>query len=215
MQIAVEVGGFTMGEADVLRKAMGKKKPEVMAEQKEKFIEGAASRGVEKRKARELWEYIEPFAGYGFNKSHSVAYAMLAYKTAYLKSHHPVAFMTAMLTSEMSSKDNVAKYFQECRDMGIMVLPPDVNESAWSFAAVGDSIRFGIGCRQGDRDLRRWSRSSRLGDESGALRTCSIFPPRLIFGPSTTKRSSASSRPAVLTRFDTSARLSTPRSIES
>jgi len=149
MQIAVEVAGFTMGEADVLRKAMGKKKPEVMAEQKEKFIDGAAQRGVAKRKARELWEHIEPFAGYGFNKSHSVAYAMLAYKTAYLKTHHPVAFMTAMLTSEMSSKDNVAKYFQECRDMGISVLPPDVNESAWSFAAVGDSIRFGLGAVKG------------------------------------------------------------------
>ncbi len=149
MQIAVEVGGFTMGEADILRKAMGKKKPEVMAEQKEKFIEGADRRGVEKRKARELWEHIEPFAGYGFNKSHSVAYAMLAYKTAYLKAHHPVAFMAAMLTSEMSSKDNVAKYFQECRDMGIAVLPPDVNESAWSFAAVDDSIRFGLGAVKG------------------------------------------------------------------
>ncbi len=149
MQIAVEVGGFSMGEADVLRKAMGKKKPEVMAEQKQKFIDGAGHRGVEKKKARELWDYIEPFAGYGFNKSHSVAYAMLAYKTAYLKSHHPVAFMTAMLTSEMSSKDNVAKYFQECRDMGIAVLPPDVNESAWSFAAVEGSIRFGLGAVKG------------------------------------------------------------------
>jgi len=149
MQIAVEVAGFSLGEADILRQAMGKKKPEVMAEQKEKFVEGAAARGVPSRKARELWEYIEPFAGYGFNKSHSVAYAMLAYKTAYLKAHHPVAFMSAMLTSEMSSKDNVAKYFQECRGMGIAVLPPDVNESSWSFTAVGDSIRFGLGAVKG------------------------------------------------------------------
>ncbi len=149
MQIAVVVAGFTMGEADILRKAMGKKKPEVMAEQKEKFVEGAAKRNVDPRKARELWEYIEPFAGYGFNKSHSVAYAMLAYKTAYLKAHHPVAFMSAMLTSEMSSKDNVAKYFQECRGMGIAVLPPDVNESSWSFTAVGESIRFGLGAVKG------------------------------------------------------------------
>ena len=149
MQIAVDVAGFTMGEADILRQAMGKKKPEVMAEQKEKFIQGATARGVAKRKAQELWEYIEPFAGYGFNKSHSVAYAMLAYKTAYLKAHHPVAFMTAMLTSEMSSKDNVAKYFQECREMNIDVLPPDINESSWSFTAVGDSIRFGLGAVKG------------------------------------------------------------------
>jgi DNA polymerase-3 subunit alpha len=149
MQIAVDVAGFTMGEADILRKAMGKKKPEVMAEQKVKFIDGATARGVAKRKAQELWEYIEPFAGYGFNKSHSVAYAMLAYKTAYLKAHHPVAFMTAMLTSEMSSKDNVAKYFQECREMGISVLPPDINESSWSFTAVEGSIRFGLGAVKG------------------------------------------------------------------
>jgi DNA polymerase-3 subunit alpha len=149
MQIAVQVAGFTLGEADILRKAMGKKKPKVMAEQKEKFVEGAAKRQVAAKKARELWEYIEPFAGYGFNKSHSVAYAMLAYKTAYLKAHHPVAFMSAMLTSEMSSKDNVAKYFQECRGMGIAVLPPDVNESSWSFTAVGDDIRFGLGAVKG------------------------------------------------------------------
>ena len=149
MQIAVEVAGFSLGEADILRKAMGKKKPEVMAEQKEKFLDGAENRGVARQKAGELWEYIEPFAGYGFNKSHSVAYAMLAYKTAYLKAHHPVAFMSAMLTSEMSSKDNVAKYFQECREMGIAVLPPDVNESSWAFSAVGDSIRFGLGAVKG------------------------------------------------------------------
>ncbi len=149
MQIAVEVAGFSLGEADILRKAMGKKKPEVMAEQKEKFLDGAESRGVSRKKASALWEYIEPFAGYGFNKSHSVAYAMLAYKTAYLKAHHPVAFMSAMLTSEMSSKDNVAKYFQECREMGIAVLPPDVNESSWAFSAVGDSIRFGLGAVKG------------------------------------------------------------------
>lgn len=149
MQIAVEIGGFSMGEADILRKAMGKKRPEVMAEQKEKFLAGAEGRGFKRQKAQELWDHIEPFAGYGFNKSHSVAYAMLAYKTAYLKAHYPVAFMAAMLTSEMSTKDNVAKYVQECRDMGIEVLPPDVNESAWPFASVGDSIRFGLGAVKG------------------------------------------------------------------
>ena len=149
MQIAVEVAGFTMGQADVLRKAMGKKSPEVMAEQKQLFIDGAAERGVAAAKARQLWEYIEPFAGYGFNKSHSVAYAMLAYKTAYLKAHHPVAFMAAMLTSEMGSKDNVAKYIQECRAMGISVLAPDVNESAWSFTVSSEAIRFGLGAVKG------------------------------------------------------------------
>ena len=149
MQIAVEVAGFTLGEADLLRKAMGKKQPEMMAKQKEKFLQGAADRGVAKSKAKSLWDHIEPFAGYGFNKSHSVAYAMLAYKTAYLKAHYPVAFMAAMLTSEMASKDNVAKYFQECRKMGIQVLPPDVNESTWTFTGAGDNIRFGLGAVKG------------------------------------------------------------------
>ncbi|MDH3745383.1 MAG: DNA polymerase III subunit alpha [Acidobacteriota bacterium] len=149
MQIAVEIGGFTMGEADILRKAMGKKKPEVMQQQKQKFVDGAVTRGFAKRKAEEVWEYIEPFAGYGFNKSHSVAYAMLAYKTAFLKAHYPVAFMAAMLSSEMSSKDNVAKYIRECRAMGIPVLPPDVNESNWTFTVAGESIRFGLGAIKG------------------------------------------------------------------
>ena len=133
----------------MLRKAMGKKKLEVMQEQKEKFVSGAERRGVARRKAAELWDYIEPFAGYGFNKSHSVAYALLAYQTAYLKAHYPVAFMAAMLTSEMASKDNVAKYMQECREMGIAVLAPDVNESNWSFTVVGQTIRFGLGAVKG------------------------------------------------------------------
>ncbi len=149
MQLAVELAGFTLGEADLLRKAMGKKSAEAMAKEREKFIEGAVGKGIAKSKARQLWEQIEPFAGYGFNKSHSVAYAMLAYKTAYLKAHHPIAFMAAMLTSEMSSKDNVAKYLRECREMGIEVFPPDVNESNWSFTVIGDQIRFGLGAVKG------------------------------------------------------------------
>ena len=98
---------------------------------KEKFVDGRRGRGMTPEKAAELWDYIEPFAGYGFNKSHSVAYAMLAYQTAYLKAHHPVAFMAAMLTSELASTDKIAKYIGECRDMGIALLPPDVNESSW------------------------------------------------------------------------------------
>jgi DNA polymerase-3 subunit alpha len=149
MKIAVEVSGFTMTEADVLRKAMGKKKLEVMVEQKAKFVAGAKARGRDPRKAEQLWDYIEPFAGYGFNKAHSVAYALLAYQTAYLKVYHPVAFMAAMLTSEMASKDNVAKYMQECRGMGIAVLPPSINESNWTFTVVGDTIRFGLGAVKG------------------------------------------------------------------
>jgi DNA polymerase-3 subunit alpha len=149
MRIAQEVAGFTMGEGDLLRKAMGKKIPEVMGQQKEKFLTGAERNGVSRGKAAQLWEYIAPFAGYGFNKSHSVAYAMLAYKTAYLKAHYPVAFMAAMLTSEMGSKDNVAKYSRECRQLGLRILPPEINQSEWAFTAVGDAIRFGLGAVKG------------------------------------------------------------------
>jgi len=149
MQIAVTVAGFTMGQADLLRKAMGKKSVEAMAEQKEKFLDGAESQGFARAKAQELWDYIEPFAGYGFNKSHSVAYAMLAYKTAYLKVHHPVAFMAAMLNSELSSSDSISKYVRECNAMGIEILQPDVNESDWWFTVVGPNIRFGLGAVKG------------------------------------------------------------------
>ncbi len=149
MQVAVTIGGFTMGEADVLRKAMGKKDPVAMAKQKQKFVAGAADRGFAKKKAEELWEYIEPFAGYGFNKSHSVAYAMLAYKTAYLKAHYPVAFMAAMLSCEMGATDEIVKYVNESREMGIPILAPDVNESEWTFSVVGGAIRFGLGAIKG------------------------------------------------------------------
>jgi DNA polymerase III subunit alpha len=149
MRIAVAVAGFSMAEADVLRKAMGKKKADVMAKMKEQFAAGAVKRGVPREKAHELWDYIEPFAGYGFNKSHSVAYAMLAYKTAYLKTHYPVAFMAAMLNSELSSSDAIAKYLGECRNMGIRMLPPDINESDYPFTVVGEAIRFGLGAVKG------------------------------------------------------------------
>ncbi|MDY7095257.1 MAG: DNA polymerase III subunit alpha [Acidobacteriota bacterium] len=149
MLIAVEVAGFTMAEADVLRKAMGKKKVDVMAKMKAKFVSGAEERGTSGKRAAELWEYIEPFAGYGFNKSHSVAYALLAYQTAYLKAHHPVAFMAAMLNSEMGTTENVAKYIAECREMGIGMLPPDINRSHWDFTVEGGDVRFGLGAIRG------------------------------------------------------------------
>ncbi|HVT19221.1 MAG TPA: DNA polymerase III subunit alpha [Thermoanaerobaculia bacterium] len=150
MLIAVAVAGFTMAEADVLRKAMGKKKKEMMEQQREKFIAGSVGRGVPREKAQELWDYIEPFAGYGFNKSHSVAYAMLAYKTAYLKAHYPVAFMAAMLNSELGSSDALARYMAECRgNMGIPILPPDINESGYFFTVAGEAIRFGLGAVKG------------------------------------------------------------------
>ena len=149
MLIAVAVAGFSMAEADTLRKAMGKKKKDVMAKMKAKFVDGAAARGMPPQKAADLWDKIEPFAGYGFNKSHSVAYANLAYKTAYLKAHYPVAFMCAMLNSELSSSDSIAKYIGECRNMGIGLLPPDINESSFPFTVVGGQIRFGLGAVKG------------------------------------------------------------------
>ena len=150
MLIGVAVAGFSMADADMLRKAMGKKKADVMAKMKAKFVDGAAGRGMLPQRASDLWDKIEPFAGYGFNKSHSVAYAMVAYQTAYLKAHHPVAFMAAMLNSELSSSDEIAKYIAECRqNMGIDVLPPDINESGYVFTVVGDKIRFGLGAVKG------------------------------------------------------------------
>lgn len=144
MKIAGDIGGFSMAEADSLRKAMGKKIASVMEQQEERFVKGAIANGVAADKAKELFKLIETFAGYGFNKSHSAAYALIAYQTAYLKTHFPVAFMAAVLTSEMNSSDNVAKYIAECRNMGIDILPPDINESDKNFTVIGGKIRFGL-----------------------------------------------------------------------
>jgi DNA polymerase-3 subunit alpha len=136
MKIASALAGFSLGEADILRKAMGKKKVEVMAAQMEKFLSGCAAKGVPERKARKVWSLMEQFAGYGFNKSHSAAYAWLAYQTAYLKANHPAFFMAALLTSERANTDKMVQYIGECREMGIRVLPPDVNESDKFFTVV-------------------------------------------------------------------------------
>ncbi len=144
MRIASDLAGFTMGEADILRRAMGKKSPELMAEQRKKFVDGALARGVSEKKADKIFSLMEQFAGYGFNKSHAAAYAILAYQTAYLKANYPVEFMAALLTSETSDTDKIVKYIEECRSMGIEVLPPDVNESSSDFTVVGDKIRFGL-----------------------------------------------------------------------
>jgi DNA polymerase III subunit alpha len=144
MQIASALAGFTLGEADILRKAMGKKKADVMATQMEKFLEGCTHRGVPARTAKKIWDHMEQFAGYGFNKSHSAAYAWLAYQTAYFKANYPAYFMAALLTSERANTDKMVQYIGECRDLGIRVLPPDVNDSDMFFTVVGDSIRFGL-----------------------------------------------------------------------
>jgi len=149
MQIAHRIAGYSLGEADILRRAMGKKKPEEMAAQRERFVEGARQRGHPPRKATRLFDLMEQFAGYGFNKSHSAAYAYLAYITAYLKAHYPVEFMAALLTSETGNTAKIVKYINECREMGIRVLPPDVNSSDWSFTPDGEAIRFGLGAIKG------------------------------------------------------------------
>jgi DNA polymerase III subunit alpha len=150
MQISNVLAGYSLGEADILRRAMGKKKAEEMAAQRQRFIKGALERGFPQKKIEKIFDLMEQFAGYGFNKSHSAAYAYLAYVTAYLKAHYPVDFMAALLTSETGNTAKVVKYINECREMGITVLQPDVNASDWSFtpddtAPNGKGIRFGLG----------------------------------------------------------------------
>jgi len=145
MQISNRLAGYSLGEADVLRRAMGKKNAEEMAKQRQRFIQGAVGRSLPQRKVEKIFELMEQFAGYGFNKSHSAAYAYLAFVTAYLKAHYPVDFMAALLTSETGNTAKVVKYINECREMGITILPPDVNHSDWSFTPDGQAIRFGLG----------------------------------------------------------------------
>ncbi len=144
MQIANLLASFSLGEADILRRAMGKKKKEEMAAQRAKFITGCLTNKVAEKKAERIFDLMEEFAGYGFNKSHSCAYALLAYQTAYLKTHYPVEFMAALLTSETGNAEKAVKYINEARGMSISILPPDVNESDLYFTPVGESIRFGL-----------------------------------------------------------------------
>src|SRR5574337_409601 len=144
MRIASDLAGFSMGEADVLRKAMGKKDPETMDQQRKKFVDGAKAKGVQARTAQKIFDKMAPFAGYAFNKPHATSYALVAYQTAYLDRKSPVEFMAALLTSEMANTDGIVKYIDECRQMGITVLPPDVNESDSRFTVVGEQIRFGL-----------------------------------------------------------------------
>ncbi|HEX2386136.1 MAG TPA: DNA polymerase III subunit alpha, partial [Candidatus Binatia bacterium] len=144
MQIARILAGYSMGEADILRRAMGKKDPEEMAKQRERFVEGAVKNKIDSDKAGEIFDQMETFARYGFNKSHSAAYALVSYQTAYLKTHHAVEFMAALLTSEMGDTDKVIKNLAECREKNIEVLPPDINESQADFTPLGEKIRFGL-----------------------------------------------------------------------
>jgi len=145
MQIANIIAGYSLGEADLLRRAMGKKKVEEMAAQRTKFVEGARTKGFkDEKKITRIFDLMEQFAGYGFNKSHSAAYAVLAYRTAYLKAHYPEYFMAAILTSERGSQEKVVKYINECREMGISILPPDINSSDVNFTPTKTGIRFGL-----------------------------------------------------------------------
>ena len=144
MAIANRMAGFSLGQADLLRRAMGKKKHDEMAKQKERFLDGAKTNGFTEQKAEKIFDQMAYFAGYGFNKSHSAAYALVTFQTAYLKAHHPTEFMAALLTSEMGNTDKMVGYFTECRERGIPILPPDVNESQKNFTIVEGGIRFGL-----------------------------------------------------------------------
>ncbi|MBS0359703.1 MAG: DNA polymerase III subunit alpha, partial [Proteobacteria bacterium] len=150
MQIAQILAGYTLGEADLLRRAMGKKKPEEMAKQRSMFTEGAVGRGVDRRTATYIFDLMEKFAGYGFNKSHSAAYALLAYQTAWLKTHYPAAFMAAVLSSDMDNTDKVVNFIDDCRIMNLKVLPPHVNHSSYQFTVLDErTIVYGLGAIKG------------------------------------------------------------------
>lgn len=144
MQIANRLAGYSLGEADLLRRAMGKKIAEEMAKQRDRFVKGSLERSFPEKKIAKIFDLMEQFAGYGFNKSHSAAYALLAYHTAYLKTHYPVEFMAALLTSQAGDTDSIVKYINECREMNIEVLPPDINRSDANFTPDGNAIRFGL-----------------------------------------------------------------------
>ena len=138
------LAGYSLGRADVLRRAMGKKKPDVLAKEQVPFFEGMKAHGYSQEAAQAVWDVLVPFSGYAFNKAHSAAYALIAYWTAYLKTHYPVEFMAALLENERTNKDKTALYLGEARRMGIQILPPDINESVAAYSAVGDVVRFGL-----------------------------------------------------------------------
>ncbi len=149
MQISRSLAGYSLGRSDLLRRAMGKKDQAVMAKEKEPFLDGAIKQGIDPKKAEAIFDLMAKFAEYGFNKSHSAAYALIAYQTAYLKAHYPVEFMAALLSCDMDNTDKVLKNISDCREQGIEVLPPDINKSGQSFTVSGKSMRFGLGAVKG------------------------------------------------------------------
>jgi DNA polymerase III subunit alpha len=144
LQMCRDLAGYSLGEADSMRKVMGKKIKEQIPVEREKFVRGCTNNGLDKSLAERIWAFIEPFAGYGFPKAHSVCYGLLAYRTAWLKANYPLAFMAALLTSVRGNSDKVVEYLAECADLGVRILPPDVNESGIDFTVTGDAIRFGL-----------------------------------------------------------------------
>jgi DNA polymerase-3 subunit alpha len=150
MQIARELAGYTLGSADLLRRAMGKKKPEEMAKQRTVFTEGAVNNGIKESTATYIFDLMEKFSGYGFNKSHSAAYALVAYQTAWLKAHFPAPFLAAVLSSDMDNTDKVVILVEECRSMKLEIIPPSVNHSQYRFSAINDrTIAYGLGAIKG------------------------------------------------------------------
>ena len=178
MQIANRLASFSLGEADILRRIMGKKKKEEMAAQRTKFMAGCLTNKIPEKKAERIFNLMEEFAGYGFNKSHSCAYALLAYETAYLKTHYPVEFVAALLTSEAGNTEKVVKYINEARGMSISILPPDVNESDLYFTPVGEAIRFGLAAiKNVGENTARAIRESR--ESQGSFRSLYDFCERI------------------------------------
>ena len=150
MQIAQAVAGYSLGAADLLRRAMGKKKVEEMDAQREVFVEGSLKNGLSQRQARELFDLLEKFAGYGFNKSHAAAYAMVAYQTAYLKTHYPAAFLAASMSADMNNTDNIQIFFEDCKPNGVELLPPDINQSGFEFIPTNTTqVLYGLGAIKG------------------------------------------------------------------
>jgi DNA polymerase-3 subunit alpha len=150
MQLCQVLGGYSLGGADLLRRAIGKKKPEELAKHRSQFRAGASERGIPAERADALFDLIEKFAGYGFNKSHAAAYALLSYQTAYLKAHYPAEFMAAVLSSEMDHTEKLVTFLEEARALGLRILPPDVNHSEAVFVGAADGeIRYGLGAIKG------------------------------------------------------------------
>ena len=183
MLMAQRLAGFTLAEADLLRKAMGKKKPEVMAEMRSRFVSGCVKQGIPEGEAQAIFEDIAKFARYGFNKAHATAYAFISYWTAYFKAHYPTEFMAALLSSVRDNSDKVAAYIGECREMGIQVLPPDVNESDVEFTPVGEgTIRFGLAAIKhvGRAAVEAVLEARQAGPFTGFFDFCQRIAPELV-----------------------------------